>query len=103
MISEPKAAGDAGNRHNLRVRRRTPPCFHAAAAAMLFAACAARAEDAPATLSRPDRPSVSLRAETRDGRTFLSVNDAVAALDGSMTFDEKTRSYDVKLNGRTAV
>jgi N-acetylmuramoyl-L-alanine amidase len=31
------------------------------------------------------------------------VNDAVTALDGSMTFDEKTRSYEVKLNGRTAV
>ena len=31
------------------------------------------------------------------------MNDAVAALDGSMTFDEKTRSYEVKLNGHTAV
>ncbi len=70
---------------------------------MLLAACGARGEDVPATLSRPDRPPVSLRAETREGRTLLSVNDAVAALDGSMTFDEKTRSYEVKLNGHTAV
>jgi N-acetylmuramoyl-L-alanine amidase len=77
--------------------------LHAAAAAVLLAACAARGEDVPATLSRPDRPAVSLRAETRDGRTFLCVNDAVAALDGSMTYDEKTRSYEVKLNSRAAV
>jgi len=31
------------------------------------------------------------------------VNDAVAALEGSMTFDDRTRSYEVKLNSRTAV
>ena len=56
-----------------------------------------------ATFSRPDRPPASLRAEERDGRTYLSVNDAVTALDGSMTFDDKTRSYEVKLKGRSAV
>lgn len=56
-----------------------------------------------AVLSRPDKPAASLRAEERDGRTFLSVNDAVAALEGTMTFDEKTRSYEVKLKGRSAV
>ena len=98
-----RAAGHAGNRHNLGVRRRTPPYFRAAAVAVLLAACAARGEDVPATLSRPDRPSVSLRAEAREGRIFLSVNDAVAALGGSISYDEKTRSYEVKLNSHTAV
>ena len=56
-----------------------------------------------ATFSRPDRPPASLHAEERDGRTYLSVNDLVTELDGSMTFDDKTRSYEVKLKGRSAV
>ena len=55
------------------------------------------------TFSRPDKPAASLRAEESEGRIFLSVNDAVTALDGSMTFDDKTRSYEVKLKGRSAV
>ena len=69
----------------------------------MLTAAVARGEDVTATLSRPDKPAASLRAEERDGRTFLSVNDAVAALEGTMTFDEKTRSYEVKLKGRSAV
>jgi N-acetylmuramoyl-L-alanine amidase len=91
------------------VRRRAPDSLHAAlalrglAAALLLTAAAARGEDVTATLSRPDKPAASLRAEERDGRTFLSVNDAVAALEGTMTFDEKTRSYEVRLKGRSAV
>ncbi len=72
-------------------------------AALFLAAAAARGEDVTATFSRPDKPPVSLRAEERDGRTYLSVNDAVTALDGSMTLDDKTRSYEVKLKGRSAV
>ena len=63
----------------------------------------ARGEDVTAILARPDKPSASLRAEEREGRIFLSVNDAIAALDGTMTFDDKTRSYEVKLKGRSAV
>ena len=85
------------------VRRRAPFSFCATLAALFLAAATARGEDVTATFSRPDRPPASLRAEERDGRTYLSVNDAVTALDGSMTFDDKTRSYEVKLKGRSAV
>src|SRR5664279_3811796 len=96
-------------RHNRRVRRRVPDSLHAAAAfrglaaALLLTAAVARGEDVTAVLSRPDKPAATLRAEERDGRTFLSVNDAVLALEGTMTFDEKTRSYEVRLKGRSAV
>ncbi|MGE5716097.1 MAG: N-acetylmuramoyl-L-alanine amidase family protein [Acidobacteriota bacterium] len=83
--------------------RRAPLSFCAAAAALLLAALAARGEDVVVTLSRPDRPPASLRAEEREGRTVISVNDAVAALEGSITFDDKTRSYEVKLKGHSAV
>ena len=73
------------------------------AAALLLTSAVARGEDVTAVLSRPDKPAASLRAEERDGRIFLSVNDAVLALEGTMAFDEKTRSYEVKLKGRSAV
>ncbi|MGZ5382271.1 MAG: N-acetylmuramoyl-L-alanine amidase, partial [Thermoanaerobaculia bacterium] len=85
------------------MRRRAPLSFCVALTALFLAAATARGEDVTATFSRPDKPPASLRAEERDGRTYLSVNDAVAALDGSMTFDDKTRSYEVKLKGRSAV
>jgi N-acetylmuramoyl-L-alanine amidase len=85
------------------VSRRAPLCSCAAAAALFLFAATARGEDVTATLSRPDKPPASLRAEERDGRTFVSVNDAVVALEGSMTFDDKTRSYEVKLKGHSAV
>ncbi|HEX2758104.1 MAG TPA: hypothetical protein VHP60_06370, partial [Thermoanaerobaculia bacterium] len=85
------------------MRRRAPLSSCAALAALFLAAAAAHGEDLTATLSRPDKPPASLRAEERDGRTYVSVNDAVTALDGSMTFDDKTRSYEVKLKGRSAV
>ncbi len=75
----------------------------AVAAILTWGTLAARAEDVTATLQRPDRPAATLRAEERDGKTFVSVNDAVAALEGTMTYDEKTRSYEVKLKGRSAV
>src|ERR1017187_7835525 len=97
------AAGQPENRHNPGVRRRAPLSFCAALAALFLAAATARGQDTTATFSRPDRPPASLRAEEREGRTYLSVNDAVTALDGSMTFDDKTRSYEVKLKGRSAV
>ncbi|MCM3875829.1 MAG: N-acetylmuramoyl-L-alanine amidase [Thermoanaerobaculia bacterium] len=91
------------------MRRRAPDSLHAAeafrclTAALVLTAAVARGEDVTAVLSRPDKPAASLRAEERDGRTYLSLNDAVAALDGTMTFDERTRSYEVKLKGRSAV
>lgn len=97
------AAIQPENRHNPRVSRHAPLPSYAALAALFLAAAAARGEDVTATFSRPDKPPASLRAEERDGRTYLSVNDAVTALDGSMTFDDKTRSYEVKLKGRSAV
>src|SRR6266542_4334131 len=80
------------NRHNPGVSRRAPLSTCAAAAALFLAAATARSEDVTATFSRPDRPPTSLRAEEKDGRTYVCVNDAVTALDGSMTFDDKTRS-----------
>ena len=98
-----EAAGQPENRHNPGVRRRAPLSCCAAAVALFLAAVTARGEELTATFSRPDRPPASLRAEERDGRTYLSVNDAVTALDGSITFDDKTRSYEVKLKGRSAV
>ena len=85
------------------VRRRAPLPSCAALAALFLLAGAARGEDVTATFSRPDRPAASLRAEEHEGRTYLSVNDVVSALDGSMTFDDKTRSYEVKLKGHSAV
>jgi hypothetical protein len=56
-----------------------------------------------ASLARDGKPPAAVRAEERDGRTFLLVNDAVAALDGTISWDERTRSYEVKVKGRTAV
>src|SRR5664280_1867330 len=97
------AAGQPENRDNPGVRRRAPLSFCAALAALFLAAATARGQDTTATFSRPDRPPASLRVEEREGRTYLSVNDAVTALDGSMTFDDKSRSYEVKLKGRSAV
>ena len=90
------------------MRRRKPDSFPAAAAlfclaAALFPTAAALGEDVTATLSRPDKPATTLRAEERDGRTFLSENDAVSALEGTLTLDEKTRSYEISIKGRSAV
>jgi len=97
------AAGERENRHNPRVMRRAPLPSCAALAALFLAATAARGEDVTATFSRPEKAPASVRAEEHEGRTYLSVNDVVTALDGSMTFDDKTRSYEVKLKGRSAV
>jgi N-acetylmuramoyl-L-alanine amidase len=85
------------------VRRRAPSAIRALLAGALFAARLAPGQDVQATLVRAEKPPTSLRAEEREGRILLSVNDVVAAFDGSMTFDEKTRSYEVKLKGHAAV
>ncbi|HTS00910.1 MAG TPA: N-acetylmuramoyl-L-alanine amidase [Thermoanaerobaculia bacterium] len=71
------------------------------AAALSPLLVAAPAPDA--SLAREGKPPAPLRAEDRDGKTFLLVNDAVAALEGTITWDERTRSYEVKVKGRTAV
>jgi len=73
----------------------------AAALSSFFGVDAADAQDA--SLARDVKPPASIRAEERDGRTFLLVNDAVSALDGTIVWDERTRSYEVKVKGRTAV
>jgi len=73
------------------------------AAALLssFPALPALAQDA--SLVREGKPNAAVRAEEREGRTYLLVNDAVAALEGTIAWDERTRSYEVKIKGRTAV
>ena len=73
----------------------------AAALSSLFGAAPAAAEDA--SFVREGKPSAAIRAEERDGRTFLLVSDAVVALEGTISWDERTRSYEVKIKGRTAV
>ncbi len=72
-----------------------------AAAALALAAFAARAEDA--TFAREGKPPATVRAEEQGGRTLLSLADAVAALEGTITWDERTRSWEMKIKGHTAV
>lgn len=72
-------------------------------AALSFLPGPRAAEAQTASLARDGKPAAAVRAEERDGRTYLLVNDAVAALDGTIAWDERTRSYEVKVKGRTAV
>ena len=62
---------------------------------------------APAPRTRPSRARASRtrRCAPRNGTggPILLVNDAVAALEGTIAWDDRTRSYEVKLKGRTAV
>jgi N-acetylmuramoyl-L-alanine amidase len=51
----------------------------------------------------PAGKSTPIRAEERDGKTYLSVNEVVFALDGGVVYDQPTGSYDVKLKGHSAV
>lgn len=92
------------SRHNSRVTRARARLFIpllALALSSLFGAAPAAAQDA--SLAREGKPPATIRAEERDGRTFLLVNDAVVALEGTIAWDERTRSYEVKVKGRTAV
>lgn len=92
------------SRHNSRVTRPRVRLFALFLAAALFSvvgAPPAAAEDA--TLVREGKPPAPIRAEERDGRTYLLVSDAVVALEGTISWDERTRSYEVKVKGRTAV
>jgi N-acetylmuramoyl-L-alanine amidase len=75
----------------------------ALASALLSLAFAPAASAQDAALAREGKPNAPLRAEERDGRTYLLVNDAVAALEGTIAWDERTRSYEVKIKGRSAV
>jgi N-acetylmuramoyl-L-alanine amidase len=58
---------------------------------------------ADATFVREGKPPAPIRAEERDGRTLLLVSDLVVALEGTIAWDERTRSYEVRVKGRTAV
>ena len=73
----------------------------AALSSFFFGVSPAAAADA--TFVREGKPPAPIRAEEHDGRTFLLVSDVVVALEGTITWDERTRSYEVKVKGRTAV
>jgi N-acetylmuramoyl-L-alanine amidase len=58
---------------------------------------------APASFLPPSGGSLPLRVEEAEGRVFVAVGDVVAALEGTIAFDERTRSFEVTVKGRTAV
>ncbi len=70
--------------------------------ALLLAARAAGAE-APATFVGPAGPPLPLRVEEADGRTFCAVADVAAALEGTISFDPETRSFEVRLKQHVLV
>jgi N-acetylmuramoyl-L-alanine amidase len=39
----------------------------------------------------------------RDGRVLLAINDVAASLEGAVSYDAETRSYELKLKGHSAV
>jgi N-acetylmuramoyl-L-alanine amidase len=63
----------------------------------------AQSPESGASLVLPGKVPLPLRAEEREGKSFLSVTDVVGALEGTFTFDEKTHSFEVKLKGHSAV
>lgn len=80
-----------------------PLAFLLAAGLSSFFFGVSPAAAADATFVREGKPPAPIRAEEREGRTFLLVSDAVVALEGTIAWDERTRSYEVKVKGRTAV
>jgi N-acetylmuramoyl-L-alanine amidase len=70
--------------------------------AALFTACPLAAQ-APATFQTPSGGRIPLRVLEADGRVLVSVADVAAALEGTVAFDERTRSFEVRVKGRTAV
>lgn len=78
--------------------------IEAAALAALAAAAGVLAQAPPsATFVPPSGSSLVVRSLDADGRTFVSVNDVVAALGGSTTYDASTRSFESKLGPHSAV
>ncbi|HSB36658.1 MAG TPA: N-acetylmuramoyl-L-alanine amidase [Thermoanaerobaculia bacterium] len=77
--------------------RRSP-----AAAALLLVAPLLLAQ-APASFQPPSGSSLPLRVEEAEGRVFAAVADVVVAFEGTVAFDERTRSFEVTVKGRTAV
>lgn len=81
-------------------------CFLAAGALLVAVALqgpALGAVAASATFVGPSGVSAIVRASERDGRTFLSVNDVVTALGGTLQWDQASGSYEVTLKGHSAV
>jgi len=58
---------------------------------------------APATFITPSGGRVPLRVLEADGRVFASVADVVTALEGTVAFDERTRSFEVRVKEHTVV
>ena len=59
--------------------------------------------ESPATLTGPSGTTVPLRTEESGGKTWFSVADVAAALEGTVAFDPETRSFEVRLRTHTAL
>ena len=68
----------------------------------MLVACPLGAQ-APATFVTPAGGNVPLRVLEADGKVFASVAEIAAALEGTVSFDERTRSFEVRVKGHTAV
>ncbi|HQR44600.1 MAG TPA: N-acetylmuramoyl-L-alanine amidase [Thermoanaerobaculia bacterium] len=75
------------------------------AAALLVLLLAVRAgfAETAATLVTPSGTPVPLRTEDSGGRTYFSVADVAAALEGTISYDPETRSFEVHLKAHTAL
>jgi N-acetylmuramoyl-L-alanine amidase len=61
------------------------------------------AAQSPATFVTPAGAALPLRTEEAEGKTFFAAADVVAALEGTLSLDAETRSYEVKLKTHTAI
>jgi N-acetylmuramoyl-L-alanine amidase len=61
------------------------------------------AAQSPATFVTPAGAALPLRIEEAEGKTFFAVADVVAALEGTISLDAETRSYEMKLKTHTAI
>lgn len=59
--------------------------------------------EVPATFVTPSGGSVPLRVQETDGKVFAAVGDVAAALEGTISLDTETRSFEVKLKQHTAI
>jgi len=56
-----------------------------------------------ATLVGPSGATIPLRTEEAGGKTYFSVADVAAVLEGMIAFDSETRSFEVRLKTHTAL
>jgi len=61
------------------------------------------AAETKATFVGPSGASLPVRAEEVDGRVFFAVGDVVAALEGTVSYDPETHSFEVKLKPHTVL